>query len=321
MRKFALLLIVIVAVFLSGCSGEIPSPYEGIYQLKLKTLTIFDLDPKNLTLYWNFAELTDSKPEELKVEEGIDYQKFQQYKFGFFRLGNNEEKVWLLMTKDSIGYWNDFYIDQNCDLTITKKEKVKSFQTNQGKDHGFITKESFSLIPISIKVNYKGFTKEYEKNLYFFISTVDYSKKDKSDPFVRIISASFLEGEVKVLKEKDEKLVSFRIIDTNGNGCFNDFGKDYIYMDLNNDGFYKKNESQTLNQFFDSESGKKQLRLNMLPFSLKLAIIEATADFDLSQLEPEQNVTPETPEAKNSPAVSDDSVAEDEPVSGGEKNN
>ena len=57
----------------------------------------------------------------------------------------------------------------------------------------------------------------------------------------------------------------------------NDYNEDLIYMDLNNDGFFTKNESQTLQEFFtftDSNKEKGQLHMILLPFPAKLAVTE-----------------------------------------------
>lgn len=306
MRKLTLIMTVIgLSIMILGFSGKLPSPVEGVYPLKLKTLTLFDLDPKNLPLFWNSAELTDSKPDSIEVD-GVDYQDFSEVKFGFFRLGNSEIKVWFLMARNNSNFWNEVYIDENLDFKITKKERVKSFQTNQGRQFGAVALEAFSMIPVSVRVAYKGITKEYTQDLYFFISTLSFTKKEATDVIARVADASFLEGDLRVDNGKEKRLVKFRVLDADSNGCFNDYGKDVIFMDLNQDGYFQKSESQKMAEFFDSagnEKERKQLRLNLLPFSLKLAVTGVTDEFDLAQLEPE---SPPEKEVKEGQAPADD---------------
>lgn len=291
MHKFLILVIIMVAFLPIGCAQKPPVPTEGVYSLKQKTLTFFDLSSEELAMYGNLAELTDSKPDFLEVD-AIDLEKISDVKFGSFRLGNNEKKVWFLMTKKSDGYWNNLYIDQNQDNRLTKKEEIKSFQTFQSHEHGYNILRATSLVPVPIRISYKGVTKEYEKALYFFISTVASSKKDENHVGVVAFSASFLEGEMKFAVEKEQRLIKFMIIDTNSNGCYNDYGTDVFFINQKQDGIFHKDESHKLVEFFNStgdEKSKKQLRLNSLPFSLQLGVTDATDDFDLSRLEPPVN--------------------------------
>jgi hypothetical protein len=291
MRKFIIFGIIGVALLATGFTGKLPAPVEGVYSLKPKTLTIFDLSMGEISIYGNTAELTDSKPDFLEVE-GIEYEKFSSIKFGNFRLGNNEKKIWFLMTQNSTGYWDSFYIDQNLDYKITKKESVKSFQSTEGRERGYNILRSLSLIPISLKVSYKGITKEYEKNLYFFIQTSLSSKKQEYYIAAVAFSASFLEGEMKLAENKRERLYKFSIIDADSNGCFNDYGKDLLYINLKRDSAFHKKESRKLTEFFDSTGAdgvNKQLRFNLLPYSLQLGVTEVTGDFDFVQLEPPVN--------------------------------
>jgi hypothetical protein len=278
---------------IGGCNSELPTSMEGTYPLKLKTLTVFDLSSGQIPILGNIAELTDSKPEFLEVE-GIDYEQLSDVKFGSFRLGNNDQKVWFMVTKNALGYWDNLYIDQNLDNKIVKKEAVKSFQTSQQRESGYNVMRAFSLIPISIRVSYKGATKDYEKSLYFFISTEARAKKNEYHVNVVAFNASFLEGETKVVMGNAEKLYKFMILDADSNGCFNDYGRDLYFINLAGDGAFHRNEGVRLREFFDStglDKKSKQLRVNLLPFSLQLAITEATEEFDLAKLEPSENET------------------------------
>ena len=286
MKKIYLLGILLLAFFLLGFSSKLPVQLEGVYAVKLKTLTYFDLVSKDFLYSESLAELTESKPEQLQLT--FEYEKLVDPKFGAFRLGNNDKKVWFVMGKDPQGYWTDFYIDQNLDFKITAKEKVKSLLTSEGNNRGFKILQATSLIPVPVRVSYKGLTNELQKGLYYFVSIQTLTKKTNSDLRVEAIAASFLDGETKIMSGKAEKIVKFRIFDTDGNGCFNDYGKDLIYMDLNYDGYFSKNECKPLTEFFDfptANKEKKQMRLIVLPLPAKIAVTEAIKEFDLSQLE------------------------------------
>jgi hypothetical protein len=311
MKKLYFPFILLVALFLVGFTGKLPVINQGIYPVKIKNLTYFDLATRDIDWKENFAEVVESKPESLEVEP--DYSKWDEVKFGSFKFGNTDQKVWFVMGTDFEGYWTEFYIDSNHDNRITAKEKVKSFESIPGKYKGFKTKGVLSLIAVPVRVPFKGLTGKFEKTLYFFISVTSYLKKDATDTIVDALAASFLEGEAKITVGKNDKLVKFRIIDSNSNGCFNDYGKDQIFMDLNYDGYFKKNESQKLVEFFNiANKQKEQLQMFIPPYPGKIAVGEANQDFDRSQLEPLPDKAVEVEANDSSGPEKDQSGAETE---------
>ncbi len=286
MKKIKLAGVFLLTFFIVGCSTKMPAPVEGTYALKTKTLTIFDLYSEQYEIYYNVAEVVESKPDKLTV--AIDLNQFTEYRFGSFIFGNNNRPTWFLMGKDAQGYWSEFYIDQNNDLIIKEQEKVKSFQSGQDKVKGLERAQSMSLIPVQIKVAFKGLSGEIEKNLYFFIITTVFSKNGASDLVAEAITASFLDGEINVAYEGTIKKMKFRLIDANGNGCFNDYGTDLIFIDLNYNNYFQKRESFKLVEFFDfqtSNGEQKQLRIIVPPYPAKIAVIGVDQEYDLIDLE------------------------------------
>lgn len=286
MGKLKILSFILLAGIVIGCSGKMPIPIAGIYPLKTKTLTIFDLYSQNYRIIYNVAEVVEAKPEKLSID--FDLQRLKDYRFGSFKLGNNNQQTWFVMGKDDQGFWSEFYIDQNNDLKIKENEKIKSFQRGQDRVKGLDRSQSLTLIPVRIRVSYKGLGGEIQKNLYLFISTTVLSKNNASDLMVEAITASFLDGEIQVASGEATKRINFRLIDANGNGCFNDYGTDLIFFDLDSDGYFQQNESHKLVEFFNLRSStgdEKQLRIIIPPFPAKMAIIEADQDYDLLELE------------------------------------
>lgn len=286
MKKLKLVGLFLIAGLILGCSREMPVPLEGIYPLKTKTLTIFDLYTQEYKINYNVAEVVESKPEKLTIN--FDLKQLIEYRFGSFKFGNNNRQTWFVMGKDAQGFWSEFYIDQNNDLIIKENEKVKSFQSGQDKVKGLERAQSLSLIPVQIRVSYKGLAGEIQKNLYFFIITTVFSKNEASDLLVEAITASFLDGELKVVSGETAKRLNFRLIDANSNGCFNDYGADLIFIDHNSNDYYHANESHKLVEFFDlpvSAGVPKQYRIIVPPYPAKMAIIEADQDYDLVDLE------------------------------------
>jgi len=304
MKKIVMVLTALL--LFSGCSPNAVIPIEGIYPIKLKTLTIFDFN-KELQINYNAAELTDSKPDCLTVD--FDYTKLNDYKFGSFSMGNNEKKVWFVMGKDQQGYWSDFYIDQNLDYHLTEKEKIKCTM-NEGTYKDMKTLETITFVPVPIMVSYKGNDHEYQKKLYFALNTIQFVKNKKIDTLVRAADYSFLSGVFKVRNGIAEKLMEFRIIDFNGNGCFNDYGKDLLLVDVNGDGVFKK--MPQLIEYFDAtgpDNLKKQLRLVILPCPDKIAVTESSKEIDFTQLEPQSDKTPDPDSNKISVPESNKSSA------------
>lgn len=286
MGKLKLLSFILLAGIVIGCSGKMPIPIEGVYPLKTKTLTIFDLYSQKYRVTYNVAEVVEAKPEKITID--FDLQRLKDYRFGSFKLGNNNQQTWFVMGKDDQGYWSEFYIDQNNDLKIKENEKIKSFQRGQDRVKGLNRSQSLTLFPVRVKVSYKGLGGEIQKNLYLFISTTVLSKNNASDLLVEAITASFLDGEIQVAFGAVTKRINFRLIDANGNGCFNDYGTDLIFFDLNSDGYFQQNESHKLVEFFNFRSAtgeEKQLRIIIPPFPAKMAIIEADQDYDLLEFE------------------------------------
>ncbi|HYH03745.1 MAG TPA: hypothetical protein VEC37_11620 [Bacillota bacterium] len=298
MKKLQWILLTGLVLLMTGFT-KAPAPMEGVYDLKLKTLTLFELGAKNVPLLSVFAELTESKPEGLTVK--VDTKKLTEPTFGSVKLGNTARKTWFLMGKDEQGFWTEIYLDQNGDQQITANEQIKSLQTYQGKERKLDRQSTYTLIPVPIRVAIMGYEKEVFKKIYFFFNTDIFTNKGESITMVSVFNASFLEGEMKVALGKEIKLVKFRIFDIDSNGCYNDFGEDMIYMDSNYDGLFKKKEGLKLTEFFDfgSDKTKIQYRLVLPPQPAKLAVIEALKDFNRSSLEaasdPEDDDTTEKP--------------------------
>jgi hypothetical protein len=283
--SWLLILLFIPVVAYGFFAKRLPIPLPDVYTVKLKNLTYFDLISKDLDmLRWNQAELTESKPEDLEVDVGD--LNFNEVRYGCFRFGNRGQRTWFFMGKDSDGYWSDLYIDQNLDYRIEKKEKIKGLQTGTDSVRGIRRMEAFSLVPVPITVSYKGVTAEFERNLYFFIKTGIYQKNDSADSIVVAITASFLEGEFSIRDKGNLGLVKFRIIDINGNGCFNDYGIDLLSMDLNRDGYFRKNESDKLAEYPYSSDKKQRWRVIVPPFPANIAIADVVSEIDPVTLEP-----------------------------------
>lgn len=265
--------------------GTAPVPMEGVYNLKLKTLTLFDLGSKDVPFQSVIAELTESKPEGLEVK--IDTKKLTEPTYGSLKLGNTNQKVWFLMGKDEQGFWNEVYLDQNGDQRISTNEQIKSLQTYQGTERKMRRDSTYTMVPIPIRVTVKGMDQALQKKLYFFFNTDIFTNKTESITVVYVFNGSFLEGEMKAALGKEIKLVKFRVFDVDSNGCYNDFGEDLIYLDTNYDGLFKKREGRKLTEFFDfgGAKGKKQYRLLLPPQPAKLAVIDALKEFDHSKLE------------------------------------
>ena len=287
-------------VFAGLFNRQSPVPIPGVYPVKLRNLTFFDLISKDLDmLMFCRAELTDSKPEDLEVDLGeLDLTGM---KYGCFKFGNLDRKTWFVMGKDDDGYWTEFYIDQDMDQRIETKERVKGFQTGRDLVRSIRRLQALSLVPVSVKVLFKGARREFEKNLYFFIRTNSYKKDNQEDTLVVATTASFFEGEWKVAEGQKTKTVKFRIVDANGNGCFNDFETDLLIMDLNQDGYFRKKEVNQIKEY-PVTSDKKQYRIVVPSFPAKIAVVDVTAEIEPETLEPApagNNLQPETNPGEN----------------------
>ncbi|HOJ77292.1 MAG TPA: hypothetical protein PLZ08_06875 [Bacillota bacterium] len=290
MKHIKMLFVLGCVLLLVGFSGKGPIPMEGVYNAQLRTYTYFDLvalAKHKLITTGKPAELTESKPDELQVE--FDINNLKQPLFGVVKLGNGEQPIWFVMGQDDDQYYSEIYFDRNLDNRITENEKVKGVQTFDGKNKSLKVKYAFSMIPTSATVVYKGESDVIRKKLYFFIFAQNISNKNQqTETAVEFYTASFLDGEMKVQRGKELKIVRYRITDIDGNGCFNDYGKDIIAIDANLNGVFEKSEYYPLTEYFDyvdDSKQKQQLRMVVLPMPSKIAVTGVTTVVDRLQLE------------------------------------
>ena len=291
MKKYSLAIILIPTTLLMISATKL-LPCIGIYEAKPVVMREKEVFSKERIIHWKAAQLVDSKPVVLTLDPELE--KLKGIKFGSIRLGNNEKETWLVVRKDDFDYYSEIYIDQNMDNNITIKEKLQDIDTFQVEEHGFTFNVSRTAPkPIPLLVSYKGSNGTIKKKLDFYIQTEYVLKKKSGDTsFLYFINATAFEGRIKVTEGAGyEKDYRFRLIDANSNGCYNDFEKDYLLMDLNLVGKFKNDESQPLGEYFAvKEKGKKkQLRLVVFPYPAKIGVFESTNDFQSIELESQTN--------------------------------
>jgi hypothetical protein len=289
LKKLLLSALLVVMAMISLGATKLPYPVQGEYTGKIVNLPGEDFfKPDYLIQRANDAVLMDTKPEELRVDPEI---KLNNPKYGSILLGDNEKQTYFVMAQNNDGYWMDFYLDQNQDYQITPAEKLKTLEKwdlQKVNKNWVLMESSLTNNPLPILVSYKGSVGEMKKKLsfYLWIKCLTHQGND-GQTFVTFATASVFEGFIKVLLGKDEKLAKFRITDGNCNGCFNDYGKDFIYLDLNFDGYFSKKEAMPLYEFFDIKTGKvtTQMRLLIPNYPAGIAVIPATQNYDTTHLE------------------------------------
>jgi hypothetical protein len=292
MKKYSMIIALGMLSLLFFGATKLPYISAGTYLVKMVNIgrdEFFGNDFTDVFQTANEANLIDSKPNELMVTPELE--KLTDIRYGSFKLGNNEKDVWFVMGKDPAGYYSKIYIDQNLDYNISDEEKVQDIQTFDRRLKGIMVHfASAQTTPVPLTVSYKGMTGEIKKKVYFYLWARIFEKNDTDTSTVTIATISALQGLIRVMVGRNEKLVKFRLLDTNSNGCFNDYGKDVICMDLNYDGLYQEN--QTLSEYFDikTDTGKKQIHFIVLPFPGKVQVTEAIQEFDASKLEPEPDM-------------------------------
>ncbi len=289
MKKYSFFLLLIFVSTMSLGATKLPYPIQGEYGGKIVNIPGEDFfKPDFLIQRVNDVLLMDTKPEEIRIDPEI---KLTNPKYGSILLGDNEKQTYFVMTKDNDGYWMDFYLDQNQDYQITATEKLKNLEkwdlqkTNKNWD---LMESSITNNSIPILVSYKSSVRELKKKLSFYLWIKNFAHQGKDEQtFVTLATASAFEGFIKIHFGKDEKLVKFRITDANCNGCFNDYGKDLLYLDLNFDGYFSKKEAIPLYEFFDSKTGKitTQMRFSIPSCPAGIAITPATQSYDSVNLE------------------------------------
>jgi hypothetical protein len=295
MKKVILIVTIIAVPLLLLGAVEVTFPCPGTYDVQQVTLKFKDIFKKKSITHWKSAHIVESKPTDLTVEPPIE--KIKGIRYASVRLGNNEKDTWLVMGQDDAGYYSEIYLDQNLDNNITTKEKIADIDTFQVEDKGFtINIGRVYPKPIPLLVSYKGSKGEIRKKLYFYLQSEIALKKKTDTLFLSFINATALEGKITVKWFGGRNDSRVRLVDANSNGCFNDYNKDCIFMDLN---AYEKSDANKksinvlspLYEYFNikEKSKIKQMRLVVLPYPAKVSVIEATEEFDPVQLEPESD--------------------------------
>ena len=212
MKKYALLATLVFIPLLFIGAVKLPFPTQGEYVGKIVNVPSEDFFKDDyLRQRVNVAVLTDTKPDELTIDPEL---KLEKPKYGSVLFGDNDKRIYFVMTQDKEGYWTDFYIDQNLDYKITPAEKLKNMfkwnpqKTNTNWD---LMETSITSDPFQLTISYKGSAGEIRKKLSFYLWINDYTAKGRpEDTEVWFQTVSAFEGFVKVLIGKDEKLVKYQ---------------------------------------------------------------------------------------------------------------
>jgi hypothetical protein len=289
MKKYTLIAAALIISVLSIGAAKLSYPNQGEYAGKLTSISKDDFfKPDNLFLHFNDAVLVDTKPDEITIDPGL---KLNNPKYGSVMFGDNNKRSYFVMSQDKDGYWMDYYLDQNLDYKITPEEKLKNIEKwnlQKTTKHWDLMESAITIDPIQMVVSYKGSTAEIKKNLNFYLWIKHFTHKGENDEtYVTFATVSAFEGFMKVLIGKDEKLVKYRITDANCNGCFNDYGKDNLYLDLNFDGYFSIKEVFLLYEFFDQKIDKTstQMRFSIPACPAKIVVAPAAENINTIQLE------------------------------------
>ena len=249
----------------------------------------------------------ETKPESVTVDPEIT--AFKGLRYGAIRLGNNEKDVLFVMGKDDHDYYSELYVDQNFDNHITVDERVPNMDTWESKDGNLLIHGTYTYPKsVPVMVSYKRMDGEEllkRINLYIQIEYIT-SKNDNDTYWVGFINVNPMTGSMKFTVEPYEKTDSsghktmierrqkesqFWLVDTNSNGCYNDFQKDHILVDLNEDGKIENSEVQVLNDSYVVKAKKQKIKMQflILPCPGKIAVIQENQDFNREELEPQSD--------------------------------
>jgi hypothetical protein len=281
-------------------------PGEGVYDVKAGLIKSKSVNKyfKAKILRYKQAQLMETKPENLKVDPAIT--KLEGLRYGSIRLGNNEKDVLFAIGKNDHDYYSELFVDQNFDNYIDLNERVPDLDTWEDKEDGLVVHTS-STYPksVPVMVSFKSMAcAEITKKLNFYIQIEYIINRNTNDTFwVGFINTTTWEGTMDITVEPYEikdsngrttksnrelKKLKFCLVDTNANGCYNDFGKDHIMVDLNEDGKFSEDEAQPLldSYLVKTKKQKKRMQLLVLPCPGKVAVVEENQDFDRAKLEP-----------------------------------
>lgn len=279
--KLVLLILLLCSCLVGFSRSKPPKLSEGTYDVQRRILARFDLASGEMNdIKSNVAEMFDSFPENINLS--FETNDMKESFYGRVLLGNTGQETWFFLGQR--GEELVVYVDMDGDGEIGKKEQVKSFTSGVIEKKEITNFQFFTAIPIGIDVNFRNEEKTIKHKLFFFISLSLVVKDDLQEVYVSFIDASFFDGKMPIVRRGKTFSVKFRIVDGDSNGCFNDYGRDILYVDVNGDGYYVNKECWPLSEYFFNNDNK-QIRFVVTPQPKKLLITQPEATVNRSELE------------------------------------
>lgn len=295
MAKTLKCLLPVVILFLLGWSYRMPKHLSpGVYQLEERT-TWSSLPQTAFKLVKD--DMASVAPKDYAVAERL--KKGGKTVFASFPLGNANQRVQYLALLDEKSKWQGLFVDINRDRVFDEQDQVLlSFEENVRGSRLKYTAEPL-LIPVDYKTSAgRIIQKSLRVEIYLF------SNPDSG--FVETMHrvTSWFEGEVRFAPEKGlEYPVRLALVDLNGDGNFNNFSQDAIYLDLNYNGVFEKNERASFSSLFElgeKNRQKIQYRNYVFQWPYRFAVVPVSEWESASFYEPagdrETLIKPANPE-------------------------
>lgn len=268
MAKKIKYLVPAVLLFCVGWSYRMPSYLNpGVYQLSPRT-TWSSLPASAFKLVKD--DISSAEPKDLKAAPQI--KAGQKAVYASFTLGNAGQKVNYLAILDEKAKWQSLYVDVNGDNCFDEQDRVDLSFEEQVRGNRL----KYTIEPVVIPVSYKNsagriIRKKLQVDIYLFYNP----NNSLVETMHRVVT--WFEGEGRFSPKKGlEYPVRFALVDLNGDGNFNNFSEDAVYIDLNYDGVFGQRERVTFRSLFDLQTAtgeNKQYRQYVFPWPYRLAIV------------------------------------------------
>jgi hypothetical protein len=184
------------------------------------------------------AEILDKEPE----------YKSEKPMYGSFVLGNAKDRCLTIVLDESGGTgsgYDTLFVDANNNNDLTDDPAVEVKSEKSGRN----IELEVDAIPVTIKYH-DGTERQIATRFSFDAYFWDYGGRSEANWSAYAYPTQHLEGRVP-RGERGEMLIAICDDDgevVEGNGCFDDYGADYIHLDLNGDGAFDSDEEFRLSK-------------------------------------------------------------------------
>lgn len=270
------------------------SANPGVYTLTPET----EWDKfKNDNRYYSRIPLFAGKPDRLRAD--LPEKEAAAATYGFLRLGTGESGVYVVFGRAESDCVDFLYVDANNNLSIEPGERVEIKKNSPFVANAQELQWSESAKPVLCDVSYRRangtFVTMPVAVEFNFLRQAPQSRRGDAAGTPQYLDFylvdTWFSGTVSFQSGKNSVDLPIALIDGNDNGIFNEYGRDQVLIDTNNDGYFDlAKEMFALNEFeLVKTDGKNEIQLRKAMFAWPVALrVQPVGEVpDRTDLEPQ----------------------------------